>query len=69
MEATKSLSKERDLSIIVPAFNESKVIFKTIKEIEKTMENLGLDYEVIVVDDGSKDNTYEETRKIENLKR
>jgi glycosyltransferase involved in cell wall biosynthesis len=53
----------RDLSIIVPAFNEGKLIFKTINEIENTMENLGLDYEVIVVDDGSKDNTYEEARK------
>ena len=30
----------RDLSIIVPAFNESKNIFRCIKEIEKTMESI-----------------------------
>lgn len=60
-------SFSRDISIIVPAYNEGKFIFKTIKEIEKTMENLGLDYEVIVVDDGSKDNTYEEARKAAKL--
>ncbi len=50
--------KKRQLSIIVPAYNEGKCIFGTIKEIEKVMGNL--DYEIIVIDNNSKDNTKEE---------
>ncbi len=48
------------LSVIIPAWNESEHIFNTIKETERVFDELGVDYEIIVVDDGSTDNTYEE---------
>lgn len=48
------------LSVIVPVFNEGKIIFNNLREIEKTLDKFKLNYEIILVDDGSYDNTYEE---------
>jgi dolichyl-phosphate beta-glucosyltransferase len=52
-----------NLSIVIPAYNEENriepTILKTIEYLEKHFEN----YEIIVVDDGSKDNTVEVASK------
>lgn len=48
------------LSIIVPAYKEEKNIYKTVDEILKSHDVLGYKYEVIVVVDGSPDNTERE---------
>lgn len=45
------------LSVVVPAFNESAGIFRTINEIREEFDRLGGDAELIVVDDGSVDET------------
>lgn len=42
------------LSIIIPAYNEEKSIGKVISDLK----DLGDDYEIIVIDDASEDNTY-----------
>jgi dolichyl-phosphate beta-glucosyltransferase len=47
----------RDLSIIIPAYNEAERISETLESISKFLDERGLDDEVIVVDDGSVDNT------------
>lgn len=47
------------LSVVYPAFNEEACIERTVKETIETMERLGYDYEIIVVNDGSKDRTKE----------
>jgi dolichyl-phosphate beta-glucosyltransferase len=49
----------KKISIIIPAYNEEKIINSTIIDIKKKIKNNGLDYEIIVVDDGSSDNTSE----------
>jgi len=49
----------KELSIIIPAYNEAKIIGKTIDEIKAFCEKYYFDYEIIVVDDGSDDNTSE----------
>jgi glycosyltransferase involved in cell wall biosynthesis len=46
------------VSIILPAYNEEKIIGKLIDDIESNMRDNGLDFEIIVVDDGSTDQTY-----------
>jgi glycosyltransferase involved in cell wall biosynthesis len=48
------------ISIIIPAYNEEARIHSSIQETLKTVDSFGCDYEVIVVDDGSKDRTYKE---------
>lgn len=47
----------RDLSIIIPAYNEAERIGETLESIAEFLEERALDDEVIVVDDGSVDNT------------
>jgi glycosyltransferase involved in cell wall biosynthesis len=52
------------LSILVPAYNESANIEKTLTVLGQYLEGHGLSYEVIVVDDGSKDKTAELARNL-----
>lgn len=47
------------VSIIMPAYNESNHIVSSIKEVIKTFEEFGCHWELIIMDDGSDDNTYE----------
>jgi len=57
------------LSVIIPAYNEEKRLPKTLAEIDKYLKNQNYDYEIIVVNDGSKDKTAEIVRdRISNNK-
>ncbi|RLD91360.1 MAG: glycosyltransferase family 2 protein, partial [Bacteroidetes bacterium] len=49
-----------DLSLIIPAYNEEKIIAEVIKEINSILASQDLSYEILVVDDGSDDRTAEE---------
>lgn len=49
-----------DLSIIIPAYNEEKSIAAVINEITSVVINLEIDYEILVINDGSNDSTAEE---------
>jgi len=46
-----------DVSIVLATYNEEKSISKELKRIKKSMDFSKYSYEVIVVDDGSKDKT------------
>jgi len=46
-----------DLSIIVPAYNEEHRIPPTLERLHQFLQTQPLRYEIIVVDDGSKDDT------------
>jgi glycosyltransferase involved in cell wall biosynthesis len=47
------------ISAVLPAFNEEQVIAASVAAMVKTFEAIGADYEVIVVNDGSRDRTAE----------
>ena len=51
------------LSILVPAHNEGPHIYGNIREIQRVFDEIGCRYELIVIDDGSKDETYENAWK------
>jgi len=59
------------LSVIIPAYNEEKRLPKTLEEIDKYLRKQTYDYEILVVNDGSKDRTVEVAKslipKIKNL--
>jgi dolichyl-phosphate beta-glucosyltransferase len=48
-----------DLSIIIPAFNEEERITNTIQSFTSFLSQKTINYELIVVDDGSSDKTIE----------
>jgi dolichol-phosphate mannosyltransferase len=45
------------LSVVIPAQNEEGSIARTVEGIVAVLEREGIDYEVLVVDDGSRDGT------------
>src|SRR5438128_7276164 len=45
------------LSIVIPAYSEEAYIEKCVTSLERVLEKLSDDYEIIVVDDGSRDAT------------
>lgn len=47
------------ISVIIPAFNEQSVILRTINKLRNYFEEMNIDLELIVVNDGSSDNTME----------
>ncbi|GAH83062.1 unnamed protein product, partial [marine sediment metagenome] len=51
------------LSILVPAHNEGPHIYGNIREIQRVFNEIGCQYELIITDDGSRDETYENARK------
>ena len=50
------------VTIIMPAYNESNHIITSIQETVDTFNQFGCDYEIIVMDDGSADDTYQKAR-------
>jgi len=58
--------KPLKLSIVIPAYREEKNIYQTIEKIVKTHDRLDYSYEVIVVVDGSPDQTAKNARKFKS---
>ena len=57
------------LSIIVPAYDEAERLPKTLLDMDKRLEHAPYSYEIVVVNDGSKDNTAEVVEKMKKLVR
>ena len=59
------------LSVVVPAYNEGQRIVRTLEAMDAYLKNQDYDYEIIVVSDGSKDDTAkvvnEMKKKVANL--
>jgi glycosyltransferase involved in cell wall biosynthesis len=53
-----------DLSMVIPVKDENENLPDLMKEIAAAMEPTGFEYEVLIIDDGSRDNTWE---VVENL--
>lgn len=58
---------KKNLSIVIPVFNEEKSIREVIDQLTKELSSLNLNYEIIVVDDGSTDSTLKILKQIKNI--
>lgn len=52
-----NFDEELDLTIVIPAYNEEKRLANTINSIEEYLKRHTWTYEILIVDDGSKDKT------------
>ena len=52
------------LSIVIPLHNEQDNVLPLLTELEETLAAAGLRYEIICVDDGSTDRTFDELRAL-----
>lgn len=56
--------KKVDISLVIPVYNEEKNIPVLYEAIKPVMESLNKSYEIILVEDGSKDNSWDELLKL-----
>ncbi len=52
------------LSVVIPAYNEQETVAAAAREIGRVLEQAQIDHELIFVDDGSRDRTWQEIRAV-----
>ena len=52
------------ISLVIPVFEEEALIYENIITVKNILENNNINYEFIIVDDGSKDGTWDEINKL-----
>jgi glycosyltransferase involved in cell wall biosynthesis len=55
--SVQSDSKSVELSVVIPAFNEAKRIERALERVSTFLDGRGTRWEIVVVDDGSSDQT------------
>ncbi|MEN6340317.1 MAG: glycosyltransferase, partial [Clostridiaceae bacterium] len=58
----------KGISVVAPLFNEEGNVLELHRQIKAVLEETGLPYEIIFVDDGSKDKTIELAKTLVPLK-
>lgn len=53
------------ISVIMPAYNEANIIEKNIYETIRTFQSFDVDFEIIIIDDGSTDQTWLKIKELE----
>jgi polyisoprenyl-phosphate glycosyltransferase len=54
-----TIAHQKLISCVVPIYNEESLIAEFVGALEKTLQELAYPYEIVLVDDGSQDNTLE----------
>lgn len=58
------MQNDKLLSVIIPSYNEQDMIAQTFKTVKEIMDGASIPFEIIFVDDGSKDMTYANITKL-----
>ena len=58
MNALKAALPEKEISIVLPAYNEVLRIEKCVREVERAVSSFSSSYEIIIAEDGSTDGTH-----------
>jgi glycosyltransferase involved in cell wall biosynthesis len=61
------MPKQLLISVIVPVFNEEKNVSILHKSISNVLKGMKRDHEIIFIDDGSRDNTLKELKKLKKI--
>ncbi|MFC1790404.1 glycosyltransferase [Patescibacteria group bacterium] len=68
MKESRQETKKKLLSVIVPAYKQSRTIQKDLKRIESTLKQIRYNYELICVVDGKEDKTYRNACRVRSEK-
>lgn len=60
MSANQKKRGENMLSVIIPAYNEEKMIQTTADTVDRILSEASVPYEIVFVNDGSKDGTWQQ---------
>jgi len=55
------------ISVLMPAYNKEKSVFKAIKKMKSVLNELDMDHEIIIVNDGSIDHTLDEIKRAKEI--
>ncbi|HLV36095.1 MAG TPA: glycosyltransferase family 2 protein [Spirillospora sp.] len=58
------MSNKVDISVVIPLYNEEESIEPLYEELSPVLDALDCAYEVVIVDDGSRDGSFERLKKI-----
>ena len=58
------MKKKKLISLIVPCYNEEEALPIFYQETTKVLETMDVDYELLIIDDGSKDKTYQIAKEL-----
>ncbi|KKU52325.1 MAG: hypothetical protein A3A28_04970 [Candidatus Sungbacteria bacterium RIFCSPLOWO2_01_FULL_47_32] len=56
------------ISVVIPVYNEEKNVSELHRELLGVLKNMHQEFEIIFVDDGSKDGTFTELKKLKSVK-
>jgi dolichyl-phosphate beta-glucosyltransferase len=68
LENQEPTALQVDVSVVIPAYNEERRLPPTLIDMIDYFDRQSFSYEIIVVDDGSKDGTCEVVRKFERVR-
>ncbi len=57
----------KEFSIIIPIFNSESCLQETLKTVISALEKLNMSYEIILIDDGSKDTSWEIIKQFKSV--
>jgi glycosyltransferase involved in cell wall biosynthesis len=52
------------VSVVVPVYNSQKTLEELVRQLETVLGGLGLEYEIILVNDGSRDQSWQEISRL-----
>ena len=55
------------LSIVSPVYNAENIVLELVKQIEANIKHITADYEIILVNDGSKDQSWQKIKEIASI--
>lgn len=62
--AKRSSDLKPGVSVVVPVYNSEKVLAELVQRLVSVLSNHGLEYEIILVNDGSRDQSWQEINRL-----